>query len=97
MFAEELIVTALYVDDKVVDLLPEDQIKDADGEMITKLGKKNMFIQNTIYKQASQPCYFILDTDGSVLVGPLEYELNPDKYLKFLESGVQAFKKKHAK
>ncbi|MDX9892633.1 MAG: cytochrome c biogenesis protein CcdA [Bacteroidales bacterium] len=97
MFAEELIVTALYVDDKVVDLLPEDQIKDADGEMITKLGKKNMFIQNTIYKQASQPCYFILDTDGSVLVGPLEYELNPDKYLQFLESGVQAFKKKHAK
>lgn len=97
MFAEELIVTALYVDDKVVDLLPEDQIKDADGEMITKLGKKNMYIQNTIYKQASQPCYFILDTDGSVLLGPLEYELNPDKYLQFLEEGVKAFEKKHAK
>lgn len=97
MFAEKLIVTALYVDDKVVVLDPEDQIKDADGEMITKLGKKNMFIQNTIYKQASQPCYFILDTDGSVLAGPLEYELNPDKYLKFLEEGVAAFEKKHSK
>lgn len=97
MFAEKLIVTALYVDDKVVVLDSEDQIKDADGEMITKLGKKNMFIQNTIYKQASQPCYFILDTDGSVLAGPLEYELNPDKYLKFLEEGVAAFEKKHAK
>ncbi len=97
MFAEKLIVTALYVDDKVVNLDPEDQIKDADGEMITKLGKKNMFIQNTIYKQASQPCYFIIDTDGSVLLGPLEYELNPDKYLKFLEDGVAAFEKKHSK
>lgn len=97
MFAEELIVAALYVDDKVVTLDPEDQIKDADGEMITKLGKKNMFIQNTIYKQASQPCYFILDTDGSILAGPLEYELNPDKYLKFLEEGVAAYEKKHAK
>lgn len=97
MFAEKLIVTALYVDDKVVVLDPEDQIKDADGETITKLGKKNMFIQNTIYKQASQPCYFIVDTDGTILVGPLEYELNPDKYLKFLEEGVAAFEKKHAK
>ena len=97
MFAEKLIVTALYVDDKVVVLDPEDQIKDADGEAITKLGKKNMFIQNTIYKQASQPCYFIVDTDGTILVGPLEYELNPDKYLKFLEEGVAAFEKKHAK
>ena len=56
-----------------------------------------MFIQNTIYKQASQPCYFILDTDGSILAGPLEYELNPDKYLKFLEEGVAAYEKKHAK
>jgi thiol:disulfide interchange protein DsbD len=97
MFAEKLIVTALYVDDKVVVLDPEDQIKDADGETITKLGKKNMFIQNTIYKQASQPCYFIVDIDGTILVGPLEYELNPDKYLKFLEEGVAAFEKKHAK
>jgi len=97
MFAEKLIVTALYVDDKVVVLDPDDQIKNADGETITKLGKKNMFIQNTIYKQASQPCYFIVDVDGSVLLGPLEYELNPDKYLKFLEEGVAAFEKKHAK
>ena len=95
MFAEQFVVAALYVDDKVIELNPEDYIKDAEGNQIVKLGRKNMYIQNTIYKEASQPCYLVLDHDGSVLVGPLEYELNPDKYLEFLESGVAAYNKKH--
>jgi thiol:disulfide interchange protein DsbD len=95
-FAENFIVAALYVDDKNIKLAPEDQILDLDGEKITTLGSKNMFIQNTKYKENSQPCYFIVDVDGSVLAGPIHYELNVEKYLEFLDSGIKAFKEKHS-
>lgn len=95
-FAENFIVAALYVDDKNIKLATEDQILDLDGEKITTLGSKNMFIQNTKYKENSQPCYFIVDVDGSVLAGPIHYELNVEKYLEFLDSGIKAFKEKHS-
>ena len=96
-FKNELILSALYVDDKIVVLDEEDQILDKDNEHITKLGKKNYFISNTKYSVNSQPTYLIVDHDGSVLAGPIAYELNVDNYLKFLDEGIAAFKKKHNK
>lgn len=96
-FAQDFVVAALYVDDKKIELEPEDRIADKEGNPITMLGKKNMYIQNNLYDENSQPCYFIVDHDGSVLVGPIHYELNVEKYLEFLDSGVKAFREKHAK
>lgn len=93
-FARDFVVVAMYVDDKVVKLEEEDYIVDAEGDTIKMLGPKNMNIQNTLYKENSQPCYFILDYDGSVLNGPIYYELNVGKYLKFMEDGVNAFHEK---
>jgi thiol:disulfide interchange protein DsbD len=94
-FAQDFVVVAQYVDDKIVTLHPEDQILDNDGEPITMLGKKAMFYEQNRYKENSQPCYFIVDVDGNVLTGPVYYELNVENYLKFLDEGVQLFKKKH--
>lgn len=94
-FANELVVATLYVDDKNIDLLPEDYIVNKEGEKITKLGDKNMFISLEKYHQNSQPCYLILDPDGEVLAGPLYSELNVERYLQFLDQGIQAFKSKN--
>ncbi|MEG2071289.1 MAG: thioredoxin family protein, partial [Bacteroidales bacterium] len=96
-FANDFVVVALYVDDKNIQLEKEEQILDKEGDPITTLGGKNMYIQNTIYKENSQPCYFIVDYDGTVLAGPTYYEKNVDRYIKFLDSGIEAFKKKHSK
>jgi thiol:disulfide interchange protein DsbD len=95
-FAQEFVVVAQYVDDKVVKLNPEDQILDNNGEPITMLGKKAMFYEQNRYKENSQPCYFIVDVDGSVLTGPIHYELNVENYLKFLDEGVRLFQKKRS-
>lgn len=95
MFAEEFVVVALYVDDKNIKLPEGQQIKDQDGDPITTLGGKNMFIQNTIYKENSQPCYFIVDNDGSVLAGPTYYEKDVNRYMEFLKSGIIAYQEKH--
>jgi len=90
-FANNFVVVAQYVDDKVIKLAPEDQILDNDGNTITMLGKKAMFYEHNRYKENSQPCYFIVDTDGNVLAGPTYYELNVEKYLKFLDEGIRKF------
>lgn len=93
-FANELVVATLYVDDKNIDLLPEDYLQNNEGKPITKLGDKNMFISLEKYHQNSQPCYLIIDPSGEVLAGPLYSELNADKYLQFLDHGIQVFKTK---
>ncbi|MDR1793247.1 MAG: thioredoxin family protein [Bacteroidales bacterium] len=94
-FENELVVLCMYVDDKTIVLNEEDQIKDANGNIISMLGKKNMYIQQNIYEQNSQPCYFVIDHDGSVLSGPVFYERNVDNYLQFLDKGIAKFKQKH--
>jgi len=93
-FNNDFILVTLYVDDKVIKLNPDDQLKDVDGDAIVDLGGKNMFIQNSIYKENSQPCYFIVDVDGKILAGPVYAEYNTEKYLKFMDLGLEAFKKK---
>ena len=93
IFAEEVIVCTMYADDKVIPLPDNEKgkLKDADGDPITMLGEKNRFIEQTIYKENSQPCYFIVDPDGKVLSGPTYYERDKDKYIQFLREGIDKF------
>lgn len=93
MLADNFVVLAMYVDDKTIPLAPEDRIVDLDGDTIYTLGSKNMFIQNNFYRENSQPCYFITDSDGNVIHGPIHYELNIENYLDFLRKGVEKFEK----
>ena len=94
-FAKEFVVVAQYVDDKVVKLHPEDIILDNDGEPITMLGKKAMFYAHHKFRENSQPAYFIIDVDGTILTGPIHYELNVENYLRFLDEGISLFREKH--
>lgn len=97
ILTNEVIVATLYVDDKVIKLPETEHLKDNEGDPVTTLGGKNRLIQNNVYHENSQPCYFIVDTDGSVLVGPVFYELDPAKYMEFLRTGIDAYNKKHGK
>lgn len=95
IFAEEVIVCTMYADDKVIPL-PENEsgkMKDANGDPITMLGAKNRYIEQTIYHENSQPCYFIVDPDGNILSGPTYYERDKDNYIKFLREGIDKYKK----
>ncbi len=93
IFADEVIVCTMYADDKVISLPADERgkLKDDDGDPITMLGAKNRHIQQTIYKENSQPCYFIVDPDGNVLAGPTYYERNKDNYIKFLREGIDKY------
>jgi thiol:disulfide interchange protein DsbD len=96
IFADELIVCTLYADDKVIPLPDEEKGKltDADGDLITMLGAKNRYIEQTKYHENSQPCYFVVDPDGNVLSGPTYYERDVNRYIAFLRKGIDAYKGK---
>ena len=93
IFAEEVIVCTMYADDKVIPLPDEEKgkLKDADGDPITMLGAKNRYIEQTIYHENSQPCYFVVDPDGNILSGPTYYERDKDKYIQFLRQGIDKY------
>ena len=94
IFAEEVIVCTMYADDKVIPL-PDDEkgkLTDANGDPITMLGAKNRYIEQNIYNENSQPCYFVVDPTGNVLSGPTYYERDKDKYIAFLRKGIDAYK-----
>ncbi len=92
IFAEEVIVATLYCDDKVIKLPENEQFKDKAGDLVTTLGGKNRYIEQTIYNENSQPCYFIVSPDGKVLSGPTYYEKDVNKYIAFLRKGIDAYK-----
>lgn len=88
---EAFIFCELYVDNKVLKLPEAYQIKDKKGEYIQSLGRKNMYIQNSIYQENSQPCYFIISPEGVILNGPLFFETDIKTYKTFLEKGLQKY------
>jgi thiol:disulfide interchange protein DsbD len=96
IFAEEVIVCTMYADDKVIPLPDSEsgKLKNADGDPITMLGAKNRHIEQTLYHENSQPCYFVVDPDGNILSGPTYYERDKDKYIKFLREGIDKYNSK---
>lgn len=89
----EYIIVALYVDDKTK--LPENEwIKsDYDGKMKKTLGKKNADFQIHRFNVNAQPYYVLLDHSEEILATPIAYDLDVNNFVKFLNIGIDNFKK----
>jgi len=94
---ENFVLVALYVDDKTIELPKEEQYTNKAGREIKLLGKKNTEIQINRFKANAQPFYVMLDSEGNLLVPARAYDLNIDAFVKFLDSGVEAYNKKTLK
>jgi thiol:disulfide interchange protein len=90
---ENFIVTALYVDDKTE--LPQNEwiTSKYDGKVKKTLGKIYADLQITKYNVNSQPYYILLDTNGNLLATPRAYDLDVDAFVKWLDLGLETFKK----
>jgi len=92
----DFVVVSLYVDDKTE--LPESEwIKTPEGKGKKTIGAKYSYIQETKFKANSQPHYIILDKDGNQLGSPKFFDLNKDKFVEFLDNGLNLFKKMETK
>lgn len=92
---ENYIVTALYVDDKT-ELPEQDWITSKYDKKVKKtIGKIFADLQITRFNVNSQPYYVLIDTSGNLLTAPRAYNLDVDAFAKFLNAGLNNFKKQH--
>ena len=93
----EYVLISLYVDDKK-DLPNAEkvEVKRVNGgkRLLKNYGHKWANFQTQFFKSNSQPYYVLLNSDGNqVLIEPVGYTPDEDKYAEFLENGLKAFNK----
>lgn len=92
----DIVLASLYVDDK--EELPEDQktkIDLGDGQVkkVKTIGDRWSLFQQVNFNNNSQPHYVLITPDGKVINSPVSGYMPKDDFKKFLECGVNYYKK----
>lgn len=92
----DVVLASLYVDDK--EELPEDQktkIDLGDGQVkkVKTIGDRWSLFQQVNFNNNSQPHYVLVTPDGKVINTPVSGYMPKEDFKKFLECGVNYFKK----
>ena len=91
LLRNDFVVVALYSDDK--KQLPEsDWITTEHGKVLKGMGKVNAYRMHKLFGINAQPYYMILGVDGEQLVPGRGYDLNVDRFVAFLQEGIQAYR-----
>ena len=61
------------------------------GKVYKDLGRANSYLARTRWNVNAQPNYVLLSPDGEVLVPVRGYDLDTDGFVKFLQSGLDAY------
>jgi thiol:disulfide interchange protein DsbD len=96
MLKEHYVIISLYVDDRR-ELSPEQQFEylkpTGSIKKIKTIGDKWATLQTINFKNNSQPFYVLLDHEMNMLNKTTAYTPNVEEYFKWLEKGVENFKK----
>lgn len=92
----DIVLASLYVDDK--EELPEDQktkIDLGDGQVkkVKTIGDRWSLFQQVNFNNNSQPHYVLITPDGKVINTPVSGYMPKEDFKKFLECGVDFYKK----
>lgn len=98
MIENDFVLVELMVDDKK-ELPQPITVKESNGEERTlyTYGDKWSYLQRTKFGSNSQPYYIILDNEGHAMNHSFVYEEDIPKYLKFLTTGLENYKKTETK
>jgi thiol:disulfide interchange protein DsbD len=90
----DYIIVALYIDERLE--LPESEwfTSKKDGKVKKTIGKQNADMQISRFNINGQPYYVLLDGNEKPLVEPRGYNLDIEAYIKFLDSGIEEYKKR---
>jgi len=89
----DFVVLQLVIDDKT-ELPVAEQTKSAlTGKLLTTLGAKWIDLEINKYNSNAQPYYVIINEKGETLVPPQGANFNVAEYVKYLDSGIAAYKK----
>ncbi len=90
---DDYVLISLFVDDKTP--LPE-PIEVKEQGVVRKLrtiGDKWSYLQRHKFGANAQPFYVPVDNNGNPLSGSYSFNLDTDAYIKFLEQGIENYKK----
>ncbi len=96
LIKNDYILVSLYVDDK--KRLPDEQqfmftTYDGSKKKIVTIGDKYATLQSENFKKTSQPLYVVISPEEKLLTKPVAYTPDPKEYAKWLECGLEAYKK----
>jgi thiol:disulfide interchange protein DsbD len=89
---DKFVLVSLYVDDKTE--LPLDEQKEVEWNgkrTLRTVGNKWSYLQSTKYKALALPQYRIISADGDRLSDSTSYDPDIQKYLRWLDKGLEAF------
>ena len=91
----DYILISLFVDDKT-PLAEPIEVKDANGNMkkLRTIGDKWSYLQSNKFGANAQPFYVTVDAEGHPLGKSAVYNEDISLYNKFLDQGLENFKKK---
>lgn len=93
----EYVLISLYVDEKTLLAENEQYISQTTGEKIKSIGKKWTDFQISRFKTNGQPWYVLIDHEEKELTQPQGYDPDIEKFIQFLDSGKEEFKKRNEK
>lgn len=92
----DVVLVSLYVDDKR-ELAEKDYMNVhwyGKDRVITDIGDKFKYMEETLYGQSTQPLYVLLDHNEKPIAPVRGYDPNIPDYIKWLDDGINTFKSK---
>ena len=92
---EKYVMVALYADVNFIDLPENEWVTTKDGEVIKKLGSKNLNYQITRFNMNAQPYYVLMERKEKILTKENKaYDKHVPNFIQFLNEGLENFNKK---
>jgi thiol:disulfide interchange protein DsbD len=91
LLRDKYVLIQLYVDDKTELPAAEQTVSKLSGKTIKTIGNKYSDLQASRFNTNSQPYYVLLGRDGNVLAPPQGANYEPENFVRFLQSGLQAY------
>lgn len=92
LIKNEFVITTLYVDDMSKELEIEKQIiSNLTGDTLKMYGQKQVYIEKDTFNDDKYPAFFIVNSNGEILSGPLYFNLDKKIFLNFLEEGKSEY------
>ena len=89
---KDYVLISLYVDEKTSLPRPIEVSENGQTTTLRTIGDKWSYLQRSKFGANAQPFYVLLDAEGKPLNGSYSYDENIDKFVRFLQTGLENFK-----
>lgn len=93
LLTKDYVLISLYVDEKAPLPAPMEVEENGQTTTLRSIGDKWSYLQRSKFGANAQPFYVLLDNNGRPLNTSYSYDEDVDKFVKFLKTGLDNYKK----